>query len=250
MLCEQARSQTPICPSCIPKVDLGITRCSKCFSTTSTLNSYSVCELCNKVPTPFEKIRYLWEYDLDAVKIIRIMKYKPSASICRQVARILAESFAKEIVDDQYDFILPMPCTNSSLNKRGFNQSIILAKEISNRTKTQIKRTLLKTSSRRVAQASLAQKERIRNVRSAFYVNTDRLMNKKLLLVDDVVTTGATATSAAMCLMQAGAASVSLITLSRAQSWGGFRWSIEKKLVSVYKDRNTHRRLNESSHKI
>ena len=118
-------------------------------------------------------------------------------------------------VDERFDLVVPVPLHWRKQWRRGFNQSELLARHLAKRRGIPAVNALRRKRHTAV-QAGLALAGRRRNVAGAFEVRGDmNLSGKRILLVDDVMTTGATAAACASKLKQAGAQSVSLITLAR-----------------------------------
>lgn len=118
----------------------------------------------------------------------------------------------------QSDFLIPVPLSDKRLRERGFNQSLLLARRLS--SSRCIDQGLLRVRDT-AAQAGLTREQRQVNLTHAFAVHPKHirhLAGKKLLLVDDVMTTGSTLQACSLALIEAGAASVSAVTLARAQS--------------------------------
>lgn len=116
----------------------------------------------------------------------------------------------------QADLLVPIPLHPVRRRERGFNQAELLAKELSGRLKIPCKSRLLRRAIATEPQSELKRAQRQDNVAGAFELEPDaQLQNKRCLLVDDVVTTGSTAAACAKLLKQAGAASVTLLTLCR-----------------------------------
>ena len=129
------------------------------------------------------------------------------------MGRLLASALPRE---QGFDVIVPMPLHWRKRWRRGFNQAALLAREIARRTHMPISYAL-----RRVkhtgAQAGLTNAKRRQNVSGAFRARPRAaLAGKRVLLIDDVLTTGATAASCARALRLAGAREVTLLTLARA----------------------------------
>jgi len=117
---------------------------------------------------------------------------------------------------DDYDIVIPVPLHWRRLWWRGFNQAALLAAEVAHRLNLPLDTTAM--SRRRFAPPQTAQHhdERIRNVRRAFTVTRpEHVRSRRVLLVDDVMTTGATVDECARALTAAGAASVDVFTLAR-----------------------------------
>jgi ComF family protein len=118
----------------------------------------------------------------------------------------------------QSDFLMPVPLSDKRLRERGFNQSLLLARRLS--SARCIDQGLIRVRDT-AAQAGLSRAQRQVNLTHAFAVHPKHirhLAGKKLLLVDDVVTTGSTLQACSLALLHAGAASVNAVTLARAQS--------------------------------
>ncbi len=115
-----------------------------------------------------------------------------------------------------HDRIIPVPLHLTRLRWRGFNQSLILARAIGQRINTPVDPWLLSRTRPTRPQTKLSREDRRANVRGAFRVNTPGLAKgKRLLLVDDVYTSGATVEECARTLYQNGARSVDVFTLAR-----------------------------------
>jgi len=111
--------------------------------------------------------------------------------------------------------IIPVPLHKKSLRNRGFNQSLLLARIIAKRLGVPLFMDVLFKIKETPSQIGLSAKDRLINVRNAFVVK-GTLENLRLLLVDDVMTTGATVTECSKQLMKAGAKEVTVLTLARA----------------------------------
>jgi ComF family protein len=118
-------------------------------------------------------------------------------------------------VDEHFDMIVPVPLHWRKRWRRGFNQSELLAREVSKRRGVPLGKALMRVRPTDV-QAGLAMAGRRRNVTGAFAARPGAdLKGKRVLLIDDVMTTGATASACAAALKRGGASSVSLLTLAR-----------------------------------
>jgi ComF family protein len=113
------------------------------------------------------------------------------------------------------DAVIPVPLTHDGLKERGFNQSLLLAYTLAKKKRLPLIMDILKKVKNTAPQVGLSAKERTTNVRKAF-VCTARVPDMNILLIDDVMTTGATVNACAGQLLSAGASSVSVLTLARA----------------------------------
>jgi len=141
-------------------------------------------------------------------------KYGLDQSMGRALAECLGERLPVE--DEHYDLVVPVPLHPKRLRWRGFNQAALLAAEVARRLDCKLDTISLVRVVATPPQTALDLETRRRNVRRAFAVRRpDRIVNQRVLLVDDVMTTGATANECARTLRAAGARSVDVFTLAR-----------------------------------
>ena len=113
------------------------------------------------------------------------------------------------------DFIIPVPLYSAKLRERGFNQSAELTVQISERFNIPISLNNLYRTRYTLSQTGLSRHERLLNVRAAFSVKNNPFLKKRVLLIDDVFTTGATVNECSKTLLKAGAQTVRILTLAR-----------------------------------
>lgn len=140
---------------------------------------------------------------------IHCFKYEGIKRIGRELGKLMASINPPEI-----DILIPVPLHINKLRKREFNQSSILAREISKSWDIPLNLNLLIKVKDTIDQASLEAKERFHNIKDAYSVK-DSVKGIKVGLVDDVITTGATLSECAKVLKKAGAKEVHAITLAR-----------------------------------
>ncbi len=163
---------------------------------------------------------YSFGFYEDALReLIHLFKYGRVQTLSSPLGRLLALALPS---GQTFDVIVPMPLHWRKRWQRGFNQSQLLAGEIGRRTTLPVKNAL-----RRVrytnAQAGLTNAKRRINVSGAFRAKKSQAIHgKRVLLIDDVMTTGATAAAGARALKLAGARHVTLLTLARADRRMGF----------------------------
>lgn len=137
------------------------------------------------------------------------MKFSGIKRLSRPLAGLLIEL---DIPDS--DVIIPVPMTKRSLLKRGFNQSLLIAKEVSIKKGIPLDIDSLQKPKETLPQVGLGAEERVKNIKNAFSVKGD-LKGKRVLLVDDVMTTGATLRECSKTLLKAGAIDVKGLVLAR-----------------------------------
>lgn len=147
-------------------------------------------------------------------RLIHDLKFRDCHDARRLFGRWLAEAGRELLVDA--DLLVPVPLDRLRLVGRRFNQSVVLATAISRRTGINVSPHALVRGRRTKRQVGLTRDQREANVRGAFKVPTGShaVVGKRIVLVDDVVTTGATASACAKALKQAGAARVDVLALA------------------------------------
>jgi len=116
-----------------------------------------------------------------------------------------------------FDLLMPVPLHGRRLRERGFNQSLLLATEISHKTGIPCEKRLLQKIKPTVPQIHLSGEEREKEIKGAFrVVHDDRIQKKVILLIDDVFTTGATVNECSKILLASGAHRVDVLTLAHA----------------------------------
>jgi ComF family protein len=147
--------------------------------------------------------------------IIRRHKYGLDQSLTHALAECLGDPLP--IGDADYDLVIPVPLHLSRLRWRGFNQAALLGIAVARRLRRPLEMTNLVRVRATAPQTHESSDDRLRNVRNAFAVkHPKRIANRRILLVDDVMTTGATADECARTLLAAGARRVDVLTLTRA----------------------------------
>lgn len=171
-----------------------------------------VCRLCRSGLREFDAVYSFGLYEAELRKLIHLFKYEGVRPLKRPLGAWLAQALP---LDLRFDAIVPMPLHWSRWLRRGFNQADLLARELSARSGFPVERLVQRARST-ARQAQLTRAGRRRNVARAFKVaRPDRVRGKRLLLIDDVFTTGATLNACATALKRAGAAHVSGLTLAR-----------------------------------
>lgn len=143
--------------------------------------------------------------------MIHHFKYERQIDLARPLAQILAEK-----IDYQYDLIIPIPIHRRRLRQRGYNQSALLTKRLAKLTGFRCDCTSLVRQIDSVPQVGLSGRGRLENVKGAFSVTKRHAFEGlDVLIVDDVMTTGATANESARIIMKSGACRIDVLTLAR-----------------------------------
>lgn len=148
---------------------------------------------------------------------ILLFKYGGRRTLARHLGRLMVEGAGRLVGPLQFDLLVPVPLHPKRERVRGFNQAALLAKEVGTGWGLRVGHRLLHRVRATEAQSG-GRREREDNVKGAFVVaRPDRVKDMRLLLIDDVFTTGATAGECAKTLLTAGAAEVGVYTLARVE---------------------------------
>ena len=220
----------PLCIGCrAPVADAGF--CAACWSKLSfldgpacaccglpfpvALEGENLCAACLARPPAFDRARAIMAYDEHSRGAILALKHADRLELVPGFARWLARTGQNLIADS--DVIVPVPLHRARLWQRRYNQSAEIARKLARGWKREFDPFALVRSRATPSQGAMASaKARRRNVLSAFKVpDPGRVRGKRVLLLDDVLTTGATAEACARALKRAGAARVHVLALAR-----------------------------------
>jgi ComF family protein len=217
-LLEQ-RGPLPLCASCEEKIRfIRSPLCPRCgLPFPAAEGEDHFCGDCIIAEKPYAVARAVGEYEETLLTAIHRFKYRGKTGIGEILGGIMAD-FAAGIWDMKvFDLIIPVPLHLRKLRERGFNQSVILARRISKRFDIPLDLTSLRRELFTPPQVGLGREERSANVRGAFSATRpERITGRRILLVDDVFTTGSTLTECTRVLIRANAESVAVLTLARA----------------------------------
>lgn len=194
------------CDSAMPYLDVPC--CPACALPSS---GGEVCGQCLQHPLLFIRATAVFGYTFPLDKLIQAMKYGEQIALAHAFAVRLAQRIDKTNLPD---YIIPMPLHPAKLRERGFNQSLLLAAKVAR----ELDIKLLHNTCQRVRdtppQSALPWKERKKNVCGAFRCDAD-LSGKHVVLVDDVLTTGASLDALAAAVQKCGASEISVWVVAR-----------------------------------
>lgn len=203
-----------LCPACWAELTpLAAPFCGQCslpFEFDSDTDSS--CGACIKQKPEFDYARSAVIYDAFGKSMV--LKLKHSAGTV--YVPVMAQMMIRALGEITADVVMPVPLHAGRLLKRRFNQSQLLAKEVSKSLAIELDCFSLRKVKATASQGGLDRAERLRNVSSCFKVHKQAdIADKSILLVDDVLTTGATAEACARELKKAGAREVGVVTFAR-----------------------------------
>lgn len=204
-VCDDCVSQFaqphPRCQTCALPLPLGMTHCGACL----------------KHPPPLDQCLAAVAYDYPWSSLVADFKFRDQPGLARSFATLLKAAPWVEPALDAADLLLPLPLSNAKLAQRGYNQALLLALELN---KTKVRFDLLLRIQDTPAQHTLRRAQRLSALNHAFAVDPSQavqVQGKRLVLVDDVMTTGASLYAAARVLRAAGASHITGLVLARTE---------------------------------
>ena len=208
-----------LCPQCQGEVKLIVSPlCTICgLPFTAGEGEDHLCGDCLTERRYFTTARAVGIYQGTLQKAIPMFKYRMNTPLIKTLGDILITNCERLLNPFAYDLLIPVPLHRSRLRERGFNQALILVREVENKIHLPLDYLNLQRIRDTQPQTSLKEKERKKNVRGAFGLREEqKVKGKTILLVDDVYTTGATVNECSRVLKKAGAKRVDVLTLARA----------------------------------
>ena len=208
-----------LCPDCWNRISfIGRPCCARCgLPFTIEAAPDAICGDCARMPPVFDRARAAFLYEGAGRELILAFKMADRSWLAPRLATWLQRAAAPLL--PEADVVVPVPLHRWRLLARRFNQAAVLARLMAREADAAMVPDLLVRTRRTATQTRFSRVERRRNVRGAFAVRRSRaplVDGRNVLLVDDVMTTGATVSACARALRKAGAARVDVTTLARA----------------------------------
>ena len=227
--CENCGSQIKesngyaICNDCLSKIKLisepYCYRCGKPFSAMVYFEKEAICADCLNRKNHFYYVRSVTHYQGVMRKCIHLLKYKKQVKLVRPLGNLMIDYLNRDkfIDTEEIDLIVPVPLYKDDYLRRGFNQSGLLAKYIADYFSIPFSENLLIKKRGNVSQVGLSKKERKSNVQNVYLLNSSAEIKNfsRILLIDDIYTTGATVEACCKELRKAGIKKLFVLTLAR-----------------------------------
>jgi ComF family protein len=219
--CEKflEEGQQGVCPNCLSEIHWIVPPfCSICgIPFISKEIEDHPCGACMTHRKYFTIARALGTFEGSLQEAIYRWKYEGKTYLTPFLAEWMAEGLNRYWEPDSHDLLIPVPLHPQRLRQRGFNQALLLVKELSRQTGIPYPKTILQKKKSTIPQVNLSGVEREKEVRGTFHViGREGLLGKSVLLVDDVYTTGATVNECSKVLLRGGAERVDVLTLAHA----------------------------------
>jgi ComF family protein len=217
----QEVSRIPVCRICLKapepfRAEYFCISCRTPFQNGFPLDAEGRCALCRSGLRGFDAAYSFGAYETTLRELIHLYKYGTVQTLARPLGNLLLQALPR---DERFDAIVPVPLHWRRRWHRGFNQSELLARRVSRHTGIPVV-AALRRARHTAMQAGLSNSSRRQNVTGAFVLRRGRrarsIEGRRILLIDDVMTTGATAAACAAALKRAGAKRVVLLSVARA----------------------------------
>jgi ComF family protein len=219
ILCQKTVKQHfGVCSDCyraLPHNDICCIRCA--LPLAEGISNTVLCGRCIKKMPVFDYAHSPFRYEDAVIGLVHRLKFGEKISVARNIGEILLAHF--QTTNETPDCLLPVSLHKSRLRQRGFNQSIEISRVLAKKLAIPIEHAAVVRHKSTVAQTGLNAKQRQSNIRGAFSV-VRQLQYKHVLIVDDVMTTGATVNELAKVLKRHGVSRVGVLSIARAPVQG------------------------------
>lgn len=203
----------PVCDACVARFAAQIPRCHCCAL--PVYGGVTTCGECVRHPPPLDRCLAAFSYVWPWPECIAQFKFRSQTGWATPFSTLLLSTPWVEPALERCDLVLPMPLSAERLRERGFNQAFELARRLA---PDKSDATLLLRTRDTPAQSGLTRAERLQNLQGAFALEPSRagcITGRHVVLVDDVMTSGASLFAAAAVLRTAGAARITALVLAR-----------------------------------
>lgn len=202
-----------LCADCRDRLPQPRARCDHCGLPTAS--RVADCGRCLAAPPRYDAVVAPLVYEYPADRMIQRFKFRRDLSMGRSLGALLVEA-VRARGGVLPELLLPVPLHPARLRERGFNQSLVLARQLGRQLALPVRHDLLRRRRPTAAQSGLDRRERRRNVRGAFELHRPAALPDRVAVVDDVLTTGATVAEITRVLKAAGVTQVAVWALARA----------------------------------
>ena len=224
--------RVPLCAGCRRRLPLPAARCAACGRITGPLGPVPTCARCSGPGAETDALRWsgepsrlrrrplrgvlaCWPYEGAARDLIRATKFRQRPEVARLLGPLLAE--VVEAARTPGDLVVPVPLSGRGWRRRGYNQAAVLAAALAERLGVRYRAAALQRTRHDTPQSGRSRQARLRGPQGAFLARPRLVRGRCVLLVDDVLTTGATAVACARALRRAGASAVTAAVVCRTE---------------------------------
>ena len=204
----------PVCGICGKITPKGI--CIKCNVELKKQAEVNILQKEEIEEKNFEELMYIFKYEGQVRKLILDYKFNEKSYMYKTFVNFLLND--KKIFENikKYDKIIPVPISKKRYKERGYNQSLLIAREIAKNEKVKLRNNVISKVKNNNTQSKLNKEERAENVKNVYKItNNKEIIDKNILLIDDIFTTGATLNECSKMLKQASAKKVDVLTIAK-----------------------------------
>lgn len=164
----------------------------------------------------FNELMYIFKYESQIRKLIIDYKFNEKSYLYLTFVNFLLKN--EKIFENikKYDKIIPVPISKKRLKTRGYNQSLLIARKIANKTNLELLNNCLFKTKNIIEQSKLNKEDRIKNIQGVYELQNKQLIeNKKILLIDDIYTTGSTVNECSKMLSQGNPTEIGVLVLAK-----------------------------------
>ena len=195
-----------LCGRCVGMLKSVPQSCYRCLREAQN----NICSDCSP-HSPLEQVHSVSAYSDIAKELVWRLKYNGAQAAAKEMAAMIAACIPSQAEDY---VVSPVPTASGRVRQRGYDQAVLIAREICNLTGWQYKKILVRHS--QIHQVGASRELRLKQVEGILYAKHSSKMPGKILLIDDVLTTGSTLEAAAIALKSAGAKSIDAAVFARA----------------------------------
>ncbi len=211
--CGASSSTGPLCPECRAALPWNEVACLRCALPLAT--SASLCGRCLRRPPPQSVTLAPLRYAEPVDQLLTALKFNQQLAAGRALSLLLRDCTAVTDLLADATLATAVPLHRERLRERGYNQALELLRLLLRGTRLALRPDALRRSRATLAQTGLDAAARRRNLRRAFDADPEAVRGHRVLLVDDVITTGSTVAEAARTLLRAGATEVRVLAVAR-----------------------------------
>ena len=189
--------------------------CKKCYKILEGQAEFGIQKYKNN-EMEFNEHLYVFKYEGVVRRSILKYKFKDKSYLYKTFVNFLLKNEKFFEIIKSYDTIIPVPISKKRQNERGYNQSYLLAKEIAIKTGIKIDMNCLFKTKNIIEQSKLNKEDRMENIQGVYELrNSKHLNNKKIILLDDIYTTGSTVNECCIILKEANPNKIGVLTIAK-----------------------------------
>ena len=169
-----------------------------------------------KLENEFDEHIYMFKYEGLIRRLILQYKFQEKSYLYKTIVNFLLNNKKMFEIIKTYDTIVPVPISKKRKKQRGYNQSYLIAKDIANIVGINLENRVLFKTKNIIEQSKLNKEDRLENIKGVYeIINTKKILNKRILLFDDIYTTGSTVNECCRMLKKANPGKIGVLTIAK-----------------------------------